>query len=92
MGWGLEVGIDVTDKVGVSATILEATELSLDYQINDKVRLRGGSNFDDNAVLSIEYETNIRKSGNQYHKKRKPISYEAGTNIIRSGNQKDSTA
>ena len=57
LGWGLEVGIDVTDKVGVSATILEATELSLDYQINDKVRLRGGSNFDDNAVLSIEYET-----------------------------------
>ncbi|MGD1809730.1 translocation/assembly module TamB domain-containing protein [Dapis sp. BLCC M126] len=57
LGWGLEVGIDVTDKFGVSATILDATELSLDYQINDKVRLRGGSNFDDNAVLSIQYET-----------------------------------
>ncbi|MGD1714431.1 translocation/assembly module TamB domain-containing protein [Dapis sp. BLCC M172] len=57
LGWGLEVGIDVTDKFGVSATILDATELSLDYEINDKVRLRGGSNFDDNAVLSIQYET-----------------------------------
>ncbi len=57
LGWGLEVGIDVTNKLGVSATILEASELSVNYQINDKVRLRGGSNFDDNAVLSIEYET-----------------------------------
>ncbi|OZH52266.1 hypothetical protein AFK68_08780, partial [Hydrocoleum sp. CS-953] len=57
LGWGLEVGIDVTNKLGVSATILDATELSLDYEINDKVRLRGGSNFDDNAVLSIQYET-----------------------------------
>ncbi|NES02208.1 MAG: hypothetical protein F6K22_04780 [Okeania sp. SIO2F4] len=57
LGWGLEVGIDVTNKLGISATILEASELSVNYQINDKVRLRGGSNFDDNAVLSIEYET-----------------------------------
>ncbi|MEM1171314.1 MAG: translocation/assembly module TamB domain-containing protein [Cyanobacteria bacterium P01_H01_bin.35] len=57
LGWGLEVGIDVTNKLGISATILEASELSLDYQINNKVRLRGGSNFDDNAVLSIQYET-----------------------------------
>lgn len=58
LGLGLEVGIDVTDQLGVSATILDVTkELFLDYQVNDKVRLRGGSNFDDNAVLSIEYET-----------------------------------
>ena len=57
LGWGLEVGIDLTDKVGASVTILEATELSLDYQINNKIRLRGNSNFDENAVLSIQYET-----------------------------------
>ena len=56
LGWGLEVGIDVTNKLGISATILEAPELSVNYQVNEKVRLRGGSNFDDNAVLSIEYE------------------------------------
>ncbi|NEQ36843.1 MAG: DUF748 domain-containing protein [Okeania sp. SIO3I5] len=57
LGWGLEVGIDVTKELGISATILEAPELSVNYQVNDKVRLRGGSNFSDNAVLSIEYET-----------------------------------
>ncbi|MGK7920012.1 MAG: translocation/assembly module TamB domain-containing protein, partial [Trichodesmium sp.] len=57
LGWGLEVGVDVTEKLGVSATLLDVSELSVNYQVNDKVRLRGGSNFDDNAVLSVEYET-----------------------------------
>ncbi|MEB3342215.1 translocation/assembly module TamB domain-containing protein [Okeania sp.] len=58
LGWGLEVGIDVTDKVGASATTLNGTtELSVNYQISDKVRFRGGSNFQDNSVLSVEYET-----------------------------------
>ena len=61
LGWGLEVGIDVTKKVGVSITRLfaanEPTEFSVNYQLNDKVRLRGGSNLDDNTVLSVEYET-----------------------------------
>ncbi|MDJ0556016.1 MAG: translocation/assembly module TamB domain-containing protein, partial [Microcoleaceae cyanobacterium MO_207.B10] len=61
LGWGLEVGVDVTENLGVSITRLfganEPPELSLRYQLTDKVRLRGGSNFDDNSVLSIEYES-----------------------------------
>ncbi|MGB3510865.1 MAG: translocation/assembly module TamB domain-containing protein [Microcoleaceae cyanobacterium] len=61
LGWGLEVGVDVTENVGVSITRLfganEPSELSLRYQLSDKVRLRGGSNFSDNSVLSVEYET-----------------------------------
>lgn len=60
LGWGLEVGVDVTENLGVSMTRLfganEPTEFSLRYQINDEVRVRGGSNFDDNSVLSVEYE------------------------------------
>ncbi|NEO57190.1 MAG: hypothetical protein F6K54_31455 [Okeania sp. SIO3B5] len=60
LGWGLEVGVDVTNQLGVSMTRLfganEPTEFSLRYQVNDEVRVRGGSNFNDNAVLSVEYE------------------------------------
>ncbi|NEQ78133.1 MAG: hypothetical protein F6K23_37185 [Okeania sp. SIO2C9] len=60
LGWGLEVGVDVTNQLGVSMTRLfganEPTEYSLRYQVNDEVRVRGGSNFSDNAVLSVEYE------------------------------------
>ncbi|NEP43213.1 MAG: translocation/assembly module TamB, partial [Okeania sp. SIO2H7] len=60
LGWGLEVGVDVTNKLGVSMTRLfganEPTEFSLLYELNDEVRIRGGSNFNDNAVLSVEYE------------------------------------
>ncbi|NES73832.1 MAG: hypothetical protein F6K24_55945, partial [Okeania sp. SIO2D1] len=60
LGWGLEVGVDVTNQLGVSMTRLfganEPTEYSLRYQVNDEVRIRGGSNFSDNAVLSVEYE------------------------------------
>ena len=60
LGWGLEVGIDVTDQVGVSLTQLfaanEPTEFSVNYQVSDRVQLRGGSNFNDNTVLSVEYE------------------------------------
>ncbi|NEN91221.1 MAG: hypothetical protein F6K48_20860, partial [Okeania sp. SIO3H1] len=60
LGWGLEVGVDVTNQLGVSMTRLfganEPTEFSLRYQVNDEVRVRGGSNFSDNAVLSVEYE------------------------------------
>lgn len=60
LGVGLEVGLDLTERLGASVTQVFAsnapTEFSLRYSLSDKVTLRGGTNFQDNSVFSVEYQ------------------------------------
>ncbi|MDY6805956.1 MAG: translocation/assembly module TamB domain-containing protein [Cyanobacteriota bacterium] len=60
LGVGLEVGLDLTKRLGASVTQVFAsnapTEFSLRYSLSDNVTLRGGTNFQDNSVFSVEYE------------------------------------
>ncbi len=60
LGVGLEVGLDVTNRLGASVTQIFAanapTEFSLEYSLSDSVTLRGGTNFQDNSVFSVEYQ------------------------------------
>ncbi len=60
LGVGLEVGLDVTKRLGASVTQIFAanapTEFSLRYNVSDRVTFRGGTNFQDNSVFSVEYQ------------------------------------
>lgn len=60
LGLGLEVGLDITNRLGVSVTQIfsanEPTEFSLRYRLSDRVLLRGGTNFEDNSVVGVEYQ------------------------------------
>jgi translocation and assembly module TamB len=61
LGLGLEVGFDVTNDVSVSLSrVLAAdqpTQLNLNYRVNDRLLLRGATNFGNQSEIRFEYET-----------------------------------
>jgi translocation and assembly module TamB len=60
LGLGLEIGLDITDNVSASLTRVLAggqpTRLGVNYRVNDKLLLRGETNFQDSSVVRFEYE------------------------------------
>ncbi|MEK9511691.1 translocation/assembly module TamB domain-containing protein [Limnospira fusiformis PMC 851.14] len=61
LGLGLEVGLDVTNDVSVSVSrVLAAnqpTQFNLNYRVNDRLLLRGATNFGNESEVRFEYET-----------------------------------
>ncbi|MEB3885644.1 translocation/assembly module TamB domain-containing protein [Lyngbya sp. CCY1209] len=61
LGLGLEVGFDVRNDVSVSISRVLAddqpTQLNLNYRVNDKLLLRGATNFGNQSEIRFEYET-----------------------------------
>lgn len=55
-----EAGVDITDKISVSAlkilTADDPFQFGINYRLEDKVRLRGSTNFDDDNRAVIEYQ------------------------------------
>jgi translocation and assembly module TamB len=57
---GAEFGYDVTDRLSVSLLQVvtspnELPQINLSYDVNDKLRVRGGVNFDGDAIGIVEY-------------------------------------
>ena len=55
-----EAGVDITDKISVSAlkilTADDPFQFGINYRLKDKIRLRGSTNFDDDNRAVIEYQ------------------------------------
>ncbi|MGB3638112.1 MAG: translocation/assembly module TamB domain-containing protein [Rivularia sp. (in: cyanobacteria)] len=55
-----EAGVDITDKISVSAlkilTADDPFQFGINYRLKDKIRLRGSTNFDDDNRGVIEYQ------------------------------------
>ncbi len=55
-----EAGVDITDKISVSAlkilTADDPFQFGINYRLKDKIRLRGSTNFDDDSRGVIEYQ------------------------------------
>jgi len=59
LGLAAELGVDLTDKLSVSAlqllTVREPTQFGLRYTINDDLQLRGSTNFSDESRIVVEF-------------------------------------
>jgi translocation and assembly module TamB len=55
-----EAGVDITDKISVSAlkilTADDPFQFGINYRLKDKIRLRGSTNFEDDSRGVIEYQ------------------------------------
>ncbi|MBV6626819.1 MAG: translocation/assembly module TamB domain-containing protein [Rivularia sp. (in: Bacteria)] len=55
-----EAGVDVTDKISISAlkilTADDPFQFGINYRLKDRIRLRGSTNFDDDSRAVIEYQ------------------------------------
>ncbi|MGK7933840.1 MAG: translocation/assembly module TamB domain-containing protein [Microcystaceae cyanobacterium] len=60
LGIAAEAGLDLTDDISLSILKIlntnQAPQLGIRYRLNDKILLRGSSNFDDDSRGVIEYE------------------------------------
>lgn len=61
LGVNAEAGLDITNNFSVSVskelTNSDPFQYNLRYRINDEILLRGGTNFDDESRVVVEYET-----------------------------------
>ncbi len=60
LGLGIEIGLDVTDKVSVSVSRVIAddqpTQLGINYRVNDELLIRGATGFSSESEIRFEYE------------------------------------